>query len=132
MHRLDEKQMFAGRQLRLGLDLLRRTLLGDPPENEGLADSDCTKLGGFRERLQNRGAEDVSIELLRGVPGREIVALAARGDSDLIVMGSQGRGLLEEVFLGSVSHYVARHASLPVLLVPHKGEKSPGSTGGTA
>ena len=101
-------------------------------ESEGLAESDCTKLGGFRERLQNRGAKDVSIELLRGAPGREIVALAARGDSDLIVMGSQGRGLLEEVFLGSVSHYVARHASLPVLLVPFKGAKSPGSTGGTA
>jgi len=92
-------------------------------EKEGLADSDCTRLGGFRERLQHRGAKDVSIELLRGVPGREIVALAARGDSDLIVMGSQGRGLLEEVFLGSVSHYVARHASLPVLLVPFKGSK---------
>ena len=92
-------------------------------EQEELADSDCTRLGGFRERLQNRGAADVSIELLRGVPGREIVALAARGDSDLIVMGSQGRGMLEEVFLGSVSHYVARHAALPVLLVPFKGSK---------
>ena len=92
-------------------------------EKEELADSDCARLGGFRERLQHRGAKDVSIELLRGVPGREIVALAARGDSDLIVMGSQGRSLLEEVFLGSVSHYVARHASLPVLLVPFKGSK---------
>lgn len=101
-------------------------------EKDGFADSDCTRLGGFRERLQHRGAKDISIELLRGAPGREIVALAARGDSDLIVMGSQGRGLLEEVFLGSVSHYVARHAALPVLLVPFKGAKSSPSGGGTS
>ncbi len=92
-------------------------------EKEELANSDCTRLGDFRERLQNRGGADVSSEFLRGVPGREMVALAARGDGDLIVMGSQGRGMLEEVFLGSVSHYVARHAALPVLLVPFKGLK---------
>jgi nucleotide-binding universal stress UspA family protein len=94
-------------------------------ETGGVSDSDCTRMGGFRERLMHRGAKEVSIELLRGAPGREIVALAARGDSDLIVMGSQGRGLYEEVFLGSVSHYVARHAPLPVLLVPFKGGKVP-------
>jgi nucleotide-binding universal stress UspA family protein len=90
---------------------------------EELADSDKKRLEGFRERLLSRGAREVTAELLSGSPGREIVARAARGDSDLIVMGSQGRGLLEEVFLGSVSHYVARHASLPVLLVPFKGPK---------
>lgn len=90
-----------------------------------LASSDMNRLEGLRERLLLRGAKDVSVELLSGIPGREIVARAARGDCDLVVMGSQGRGLLEEVFLGSVSHYVTRHASLPVLLVPFKGSIYP-------
>jgi len=34
------------------------------------------------------------------------------------VMGSQGRGFIGEVFLGSVSHQVVRRAPVPVLLVP--------------
>jgi nucleotide-binding universal stress UspA family protein len=36
----------------------------------------------------------------------------------VIVMGSQGRGFISEVFLGSVSHQVVRQAPVPVLLIP--------------
>jgi nucleotide-binding universal stress UspA family protein len=36
----------------------------------------------------------------------------------LIVMGRQGRGPIPEIFLGSVSHNMVRHAPIPVLLVP--------------
>ncbi len=36
----------------------------------------------------------------------------------LTVMGSQGRGFISRLFMGSVSHYVARHADSNVLLVP--------------
>ena len=42
----------------------------------------------------------------------------SRESVSLTVMGSQGRGHLGELFLGSVSHNVARHAPVPVLLIP--------------
>ncbi|MGG6460906.1 MAG: universal stress protein [Candidatus Eiseniibacteriota bacterium] len=36
---------------------------------------------------------------------------------DLIVIGSRGLGSVKEFLLGSVSHAVTRHASIPVLIV---------------
>ena len=100
---------------------------GELPE---LVRADSEKLEGMRQQLDKRGAAEVTTEILTGSPGPEIVARAARGDSDLIVMGCQGHGLLEEVFLGGESHYVARHASVPVLLVPFKGSLFPARKGG--
>jgi nucleotide-binding universal stress UspA family protein len=60
----------------------------------------------------------VRIELPYGSPKKEIVARTKRDDVSLVVMGSQGRGYLAELFLGSVSHAVARHSEVPVLLIP--------------
>ena len=38
----------------------------------------------------------------------------------MVVMGTQGRGLLGEPLLSSVSYSVARQATVPTLLVPAK------------
>lgn len=46
-----------------------------------------------------------------------IVAAAAEENSDLVVMGTHGRGGLERLLLGSVAERVARLAPIPVLLV---------------
>jgi nucleotide-binding universal stress UspA family protein/protein-tyrosine-phosphatase len=88
---------------------------------EEVTRTDAGRLEALRERLLGRVAVEVTTELVSGSPGREIAARAGRGDCDLVVMGSQGRGFVEEVFLGSASHFVARHAPLPVLLVPAPG-----------
>ncbi|MBW8382433.1 MAG: universal stress protein, partial [Youngiibacter sp.] len=42
---------------------------------------------------------------------------------NLIIMGSQGSGFMSELFLGSVSHNVLRHADCSVLVVPAEREK---------
>ena len=50
-----------------------------------------------------------------GTPYREILTLAAEIDSDLIVMGVQGRGAADLFFFGSTTHHVIREARCAVL-----------------
>lgn len=70
------------------------------------------------ERLKSRGVSEVTVELTFGDPAEEIIARVNKEDFSLIVMGSQGKGLVQEAFLGSVSSKVVRHAGVPVLLIP--------------
>lgn len=52
-----------------------------------------------------------------GHPVQTICKTAEEEGADLIVMGSHGRGLMSEALLGSVTHGVLHHSSLPVLVV---------------
>ena len=79
---------------------------------------DQGRLARLKTRLVDKGATDVRIEIPYGSPIQEILKRAKTEDFSLIVMGSQGRGFIPEIFLGSISHNVVRHAPIPVLLVP--------------
>lgn len=48
----------------------------------------------------------------------KILSSATRLETDLIIMGSRGRGELTGLLLGSVSHEVAMRANCPVVIVP--------------
>ncbi len=83
---------------------------------------ECHRIDGERVRrmrtsLNARGSAEVRVEVVFGSPAVEILRLAGAVDDTMIVMGSQGKGLVAEVFLGSVSHHVMRQAPIPVLLV---------------
>lgn len=64
-------------------------------------------------------AEGVQVEtsLREGHTVEEILQTAKEGEFDLIVMGARGLSKIKEMFLGSVSHAVTRHAPCPVLVV---------------
>jgi nucleotide-binding universal stress UspA family protein len=79
---------------------------------------DAERLAGMKLRLEQCGAAEVAVELAYGSPTRIILERARSNSFSLIVMGSQGRGFIEELFLGSVANNVARHAPLPVLFIP--------------
>jgi len=74
------------------------------------------------ERLKNDLSEnsDVEIKLVikYGNPTQEILKVIKEMDISLVVMGSQGRGFLKDLFIGSVSHNITRHSNTSVLLVP--------------
>lgn len=78
---------------------------------------DTERLEMHRNLLLQLGAESVEIKLPFGNPTQEILN-ESKLDYSLVVLGSQGKGFIHEVFIGSVSHNVARHAEMAVLLVP--------------
>lgn len=72
------------------------------------------------QRLTERGRRaglSVSFLVWTGDPGESIVAAAGSEDADIILVGAHSRGVLGRLLLGSVSEYVARHATCPVLIV---------------
>ena len=81
------------------------------------------------QRRTAKGVVDAAAALLRrpGVnvevlvrlvtPKREIVRISRQRRSDLIVLGARGLGGFMGLALGSVSHYVAEHATASVLVV---------------
>lgn len=81
---------------------------------------DRARLQKMKEILQKKSDAVVEIKISYGSPFVEIDHFVREHDVNLVVMGSQGRGFVQELFLGSVSHNVARHSVAPVLLVPVK------------
>ena len=78
---------------------------------------DSFRLERLKEQLLMKGAEDVDIKIPYGIPSKEILD-EAMNDYTLIIMGSQGRGFFQEIFIGSVSHNVAKNANVSLLLIP--------------
>ena len=78
---------------------------------------DAERLAMRKERLARKGATDIQVRMPYGTPTEEIVNELETGHYSLVVMGSQGRGFVRQLFLGSVSHNIARHADVSVLLI---------------
>jgi nucleotide-binding universal stress UspA family protein len=60
---------------------------------------------------------EVSAEVLVGTAARRIVDAAAAHGSDLIVMGTRGRGAVAALLMGSIAERVVRTADCPVMTV---------------
>jgi nucleotide-binding universal stress UspA family protein len=60
---------------------------------------------------------NTSVVMIQGDAAKTILNEAKTMHCDLIVIGSRGIGGIQELVLGSVSHYVVQHAEIPVLVV---------------
>ena len=80
---------------------------------------DRERLEAMKERLTAVGNASIRLKIPFGAPAEEILRFSQTGNASLIVMGSHGRGYVSELFQGSVSHNVARHSDVPMLLIPH-------------
>jgi nucleotide-binding universal stress UspA family protein len=98
-----------------------------PPISEDDLVSGAEEILAEGEALVPEGIP-VSGRAAAGHPGTELVKSAAAGDHDLIVMGSRGRGAVRSAVLGSVSHFVLNHTTLPVLVI-HDGSRESGASG---
>ena len=62
------------------------------------------------------------VQVLDGDPAKVILDVAKEVQANLIVMGSRGHNVMEELILGSVSHKVMLKTTIPVVLVPFDRE----------
>ena len=84
-------------------------------------------LGSWGQRLKQAGVHQVETHLDPSHPIQAILEVLRTQDISLIVMGTQGKGFIKEIFLGSVAHNITRLAPCPVLLIPAAARSTVGS-----
>ena len=84
---------------------------------EDLEDQGRELTSEIAERAADAGVEDVTSEVIHGIPHETILEYADEEDVDLVVMGTHGRTGLEHYLLGSVTEKVVRTSDVPVLTV---------------
>ena len=90
-----------------------------PPGFQEIAEARAKEsLDAWTARLQGAGIPQVHPVFDPGRPLPAILRILESQDISLIVMGTQGKGFIKEIFLGSVAHNVSRMAMCPVLLIP--------------
>jgi nucleotide-binding universal stress UspA family protein len=69
-------------------------------------------------RLEAAGVPEVRTMVAMGHPVSVILETLKINDISLIVLGTQGKGSIAEISLGSVAHNISRFAPCPILLIP--------------
>ncbi len=82
-------------------------------EISGYAKSELAKLS---EEARGRGLS-VQQEVVQGKPSAEIIRFASEHEIDVIVLGTHGKGMLDQALFGSTTERVVRRAPCPVLTV---------------
>lgn len=76
-----------------------------------------SKLQSLAKNLRDQGVEAKAL-LVQGATVPTLLELADKQQSDLMIVGSHGRGAVAELILGSVSGALLRGATCPVTVVP--------------
>jgi nucleotide-binding universal stress UspA family protein len=87
-------------------------------ERHAIEALDSALTRGTRSRLH------VDDRVVYGKPSQQILDVAAQEHPDVIVLGVQGRGALDQWMFGSTANHVVRHAAQPVLTVRSPAEGS--------
>ncbi|HMO17424.1 MAG TPA: universal stress protein [Oligoflexia bacterium] len=95
----------------LGIDIENILLNSEEEANKLISE---IKFKFFNDKM------NVNTKVLRSERsvGSEIVRYAEQNKFDLLIISRKGQTALAHVLFGSVSEYVVRHASVPVILVP--------------
>ncbi len=89
-------------------------------ENEGIVSEwlreHQDKLREAAERVTDQGYETDAI-LATGDPRNMIIEAIEKKSPDLVVLAKRGHSRVDRMLLGSVSTFVVRHSSVPVLVI---------------
>ena len=69
-------------------------------------------------RVRENGVRDIQEVFDEGDPAKAVLALAQREGIDLAVLGTQGHGVFDQMFMGSSSYKLVAMAKMPVMTVP--------------
>ncbi|MEQ8279252.1 MAG: universal stress protein [Deltaproteobacteria bacterium] len=86
------------------------------PDAEAVETNQVKRLEEKLAELHAPGVE-VTREVLRGIPARDIARAAKAAGGDLIIVASQGYGAIRRALLGSVAASLVRTSEVPVLIV---------------
>jgi nucleotide-binding universal stress UspA family protein len=121
------------------MDTTTRNLLMAYVEKEYFTEKEEEKIAYAKNRIEKRlkvffdkarieypelADTNISIEICEGYPAEEILRKADELNCDAIVMGTHGKGLLSQTFLGSVTKKVLRRTRKPVFIIPLPKEES--------
>jgi nucleotide-binding universal stress UspA family protein len=81
---------------------------------------DKQRLDVLKQALTDRGVKEVAVKVETGHAKQAIINEINNNKYNLVVMGTQGRGWMEEVFIGGIAHAVVRKSNSSLLLVPYK------------
>jgi nucleotide-binding universal stress UspA family protein len=81
-----------------------------------------TELAKLAEEAKQKGVA-VGEVVAQGKPSAEIIRYAADNAVDMIVLGTHGKGMLDQALFGSTTERVVRRAPCPVLTVPRAGKE---------
>jgi len=82
------------------------------------------KLDSVKRKIEEMGFDSVDKDVLFGFPAEEITSYARRKDA-MILIGSHGRGLIKNVFLGGTAYDIIRKAETPVMVEKVKSDSRP-------
>jgi nucleotide-binding universal stress UspA family protein len=82
-------------------------------EISGYAKAELAKLAAEAREKQVAVVEQV----IQGKPSAEIIRFARETEVDMIVLGTHGKGMLDQALFGSTTERVVRRAPCPVLTV---------------
>ena len=77
------------------------------------------RLQDHTDGLREKGV-DATAMLVQGPTVETLLAMVEKQSTDLVVVGSHGRGMVGEMLLGSVSQGLIRSGRCPVTVVPVK------------
>jgi nucleotide-binding universal stress UspA family protein len=75
------------------------------------------RLQEYAEQMREAGVEAKAI-LVQGPTVEALLEMVDKQDTDLIIVGSHGRGMVAEMLVGSVSQGLIRAGRCPVTVVP--------------
>ncbi|NOX18414.1 MAG: universal stress protein [Chlorobi bacterium] len=84
------------------------------------------KLDEIAETLTGEGF-DVKPIIVQGSTVETILEQAKKSESDIIILGSHGKGPFAKMVMGSVTEGVIHKSRIPVLIIPHSLEETVGN-----
>ena len=121
------------------MDIKTRSLVMAYVEKDYFTEKEEEKMAYAKKRIEKRlkvffdkariefpelDDTNISIEVCEGYPAEEILRTADELNCEAIVMGTHGKGLLSQTFLGSVTKKVLRRTRKPVFIIPLPKEES--------